>query len=109
MNTVGKVFIGILCTCLVLSLIYFVAMPLTGVFQKRSNEIGYDVYKSDNTYISSVARSLSKYKYEYEHTDDVNEQESIKQTVRQMYPDFDASRLDDPNLQDFLKMCRGEY
>ena len=29
MNTVSKVFIGILSTCLALALIYFVAMPLT--------------------------------------------------------------------------------
>lgn len=107
MNTIGKVIISILAMCVTLALIYFVIMPMTGVFEKRSNEIEYDVYKSDNTYIASVARSLAKYKYEYEKTDDLNEKESIKQTVRQMYPDFDTSRLDDVNLQAFLEMCRG--
>lgn len=106
MSTFKKSFLGVITAVVVLGVVYFVAMPLSGQFAKRGNEIKRDVYESNPQYIKGVADDIAKYMYEYNTTNDENEKASIRQVVNHRFADVDLNDLNDMDLVNFVRECR---
>lgn len=106
MNSLIKGIIAFGCIVLLLGVIYFVVMPMSGQFAKKSNEISRDVYESDPQYIKGITDDIAKYMYEYNTADDENEKTSIMQVVNHRFADVDLNDLNDMDLVNFVRMCR---
>jgi hypothetical protein len=66
------------------------------------------VYEQSQSYVEGVINDLSKQKLEYDQSTDATAKQAILNYINDRYGSFDANKITDPTLQNFLLKSRGE-
>lgn len=94
----------ILGVCLFACLVFF-APNIYQHFGTRYADADREIFKSTATYNEGMLDDLAKYKYEYDTAEDDVERSAIASLVRNRFANFDQSKIENKELNNFLKEC----
>ena len=77
------------------------------VFKPANENIDRQVFENTQSYVHGKIQDLAKYKREYDATDNMTERQAITSLINQQFAQFDSSKIQDPNLRNFLITTRG--
>lgn len=69
---------------------------------KESVNIDRQIFKNSKSYVEGMGNDLAKYKYELQTEKDPVAKRAIVDLIINKYGDFDAEKLDNPDLKNFL-------
>lgn len=85
---------------LMLALDYFIGLKWFAFIAPQKESVRREVFENTRSFNEAKKQDLLKYRYEYIKSGK-EEKEAIASTIRQMYADYDESRLP-VELRDFL-------
>ena len=105
MNTLKIIGIGLL----VIFGLFLLSMGLEylnlvkfGYFAPKYENVKREVFENTQSYVEGKRQDLVKYRLEYLKSKDPQEKEALRQTIVQMFANFDEEKLTDPELKSFL-------
>ncbi|HSQ89776.1 hypothetical protein [Romboutsia sp.] len=75
-------------------------------FGKQKANIERDIFKEGKSYTEGMIEDLSNYKREFERTKDINEKEQIANMIDAEFANFDANKIENGTLYQFLMEIR---
>ena len=79
-------------------------------FGTRNADVDNKIFKQSTTYNEGMIDDLAEYKYELKTEKDPVSKAAIEDVVVERFANFDASKIRDSKLKDFLNDCRnGDY
>ena len=109
MSTTKTVFAGI--GILAGTLLLFFVLGLFGLgwfkfFAPKTENIRRDVFENTQSYVHGKSQDLAKKFEEYNKADSPADRETIRQLILLQFAEFDASKLQSPELRNFLIKMR---
>lgn len=110
LSIAGAILGGILIIVLLVSLAFgaeWLGIKWKGFFGPKHANVEREIFLETRSFNSGVAQQLAKYRHEYMATDDPDEKEAIKSTVRTMFAEVNPENIDNLELRQFFNTCMG--
>ena len=105
MRTVKIILIGLLIIAGLFGLsmgLEYLNLIKFGYFAPKYENVKRNVFENTQSYVEGKRQDLVKYRLEYLKCKDKQDKEAIRQTIVQMFANFDEEKLTDPELKSFL-------
>ena len=103
--TIGGV---VLCIAIVFGL-DFIGVKWYSFIEPQREEARRKVFEETQSYNHGMEQQLARYRLEYLRSKSDTEKKAIASTVRHMYGAYDANKLRNPQLRDFLIEVNNTY
>lgn len=104
-------FIAFIVLCLIVfgltSGFEFLGIQKDSILNPMREDVRRDVFENTNSYNRGVAVDLARYRFEYQLTKDPVERSALRSAIALKFSDYDASKLQEPALRNFLVEIRG--
>lgn len=97
------IFVGLIAIVFILEL---TGLGFFKFFEPKRENIRREVFENTKSYVQGVQQDLGKYYDEYQRADEQRKQ-TIKKVIQMRFPEVDASKLQSPQLRQFLTNMRG--
>lgn len=73
----------------------------------KEQAVEREIFRETRSYDEGMVQQLSRFRLQYVRAEDDVEKEAILSTVRQMFAEYDPSRLPSVELENFLRKAQG--
>lgn len=108
MRTVGTIFGGIAALVLLLSLCFgltWMGIEWRGFFGPKRAAVERKIFKETRSFNEGMIQQLARYHSQYLLAKEPSDKAAIKGVVRQMFADYDYTKITNPNLRNFYLEC----
>lgn len=108
MKTFGWIVASIFGLVVFLSLCFgltWLGIEWRGFFGPKQAAVERKIFKETRSYNEGMVQQLARYRLQYVQAKEQVEKDAIKSTVRQMFAEYDPSKLPTPELRQFHKEC----
>lgn len=76
-------------------------------FLPKYENVRRETYENTQSFVEGKQQDLAKYYLEYQQTEDPESREAIKVVIQSQFSYFDADKVSEPKLRQFLINMRG--
>lgn len=105
-KTIGLSILGFILIIGVLFGVGVLDLEFQKFFRPRQENVNREVFENTQSYVHGKTQDLSRYYQQYQNAD-AGEREIISNVIQMQFSEFDADKINNHQLKQFLRNTRG--